>query len=177
MIPVFVARKREVSPRPLSRRARLPIALFVAIGALPLALRATPAVAGDPLAAIGGDALSVQADRLEVDVLSGSAILTGNVSLNKGGLKVSCPRIDLKFNDTPAVSWAKGSGGVTADVKGVHGEAPEVELDLQKQTLELRGGVRLARGPGWLQADKATIDIASGKVQLTQVKGSIPVPR
>ncbi len=178
MIPVFDARKREVN-RSLSspRRSRRPLALLIALAALPFALRASPAAAGDPLAAIGGDALSVQADRLEVDVLANAAILTGNVSLTKGGLKVSCPRIDLKFNETPTVSWARGSGGVTADVKGVHGEAPEVELDLQKQTLELRGGVRLARGSGWLQADKATIDIASGKVQLTQVKGSIPVPR
>jgi lipopolysaccharide transport protein LptA len=158
------------APRTLALAAALSVALSGAFSA-------APARAGDPLAAVGGDALGVQAEHLEVDVLAGSAVLTGNVSLTKGGLKVSCPRIDLKFNETPAVSWAKGSGGVTADVKGVHGEAPEVELDLAKQTLELRGGVRLARGQGWLQAERATIDIASGKVQLTQVKGSIPVPR
>ena len=57
-----------------------------------------------------------------------------------------------------------------------HAEAPEVELDLGRQILDLRGGVRLTRGQGWLQADRATIDIASAKVTLTQVKGSIPVP-
>src|ERR1035438_10484862 len=39
---------------------------------------------------------------------------------------------------------------------GVHAEAPEVELDLSKQVLELRGGVRLTRGQGWLQAEKAS---------------------
>jgi lipopolysaccharide transport protein LptA len=157
--------------------ATLKLARALAIVGLALALSEVPARAGDPFAAVGEGALSVQADHLEVDVLGQTAILTGNVSLTKGSLKVSCPRIDLKFNDAPAVSWAKGSGGVTADVKGVHGEAPEVELDLAKQTLELRGGVRLTRGQGWLQADRATIDIASGKVQLTQVKGQIPVPR
>jgi lipopolysaccharide export system protein LptA len=149
--------------------------LVLAIGIA--ALSGSPARAGDPFAAVGEGALSVQADRLEVDVMAQTAVLTGNVSLTKGGLKVSCPRIDLKFNDAPAVSWAKGSGGVSADVKGVHGEAPEVELDLTKQSLELRGGVRLTRGQGWLQAERATIDIGTGKVQLTQVKGSIPVPR
>jgi len=120
--------------------------------------------------------LAVQADRLDVDVAAGEATLTGNVALTKGDLKVTCPRIDLKFDSTPHVIWAKGSGGVTAEVRGVHAEAPDAELDLPKQVLDLRGGVRLARGQGWLQAEQARIDIRTGKVSATQVKGSIPVP-
>ncbi|WP_394827586.1 LptA/OstA family protein [Pendulispora albinea] len=139
-----------------------------------LSIPSSPAGA-QPILNVGGEPLEVQADKLEVDVTEGVALLTGNVSLAKGGLKVNCPRIDLKFDQTPHVNWARGSGGVLADVKGVHAEAPEVELDLKKQLLDLRGGVRLTRGQGWLQADKATIDIATAKVTLTQVKGSIPV--
>lgn len=130
----------------------------------------------DPLLNVGGEPLEVQADKLEVDVTAGEAVLTGNVSLAKGGLKVNCPRIDLKFDTTPHVTWARGSGGVVADVKGVHAESPDVELDLTKQILDLKGGVRLTRGQGWLQADRATIDIGTAKVTMTQVKGSIPVP-
>ncbi len=118
----------------------------------------------------------MQADQLDVDVGAGSAVLTGNVSLAKGDLHVSCPRIEVKFDTSPHVSWAKGSGGVSADVRGVHAEAPEVELDLTKQVLELHGGVRLTRGQGWLQAERASIDIATAKVTLAQVKGAIPVP-
>jgi lipopolysaccharide export system protein LptA len=121
-------------------------------------------------------ALAVQADKLEVDVVAGEATLTGNVTLTKGDLKVACPRIDLKFDNTPHVIWARGSGGVTADVRGVHAEGPEAVLDLPKQVLDLHGGVRLARGQGWLQAEQARIDIGTGKVTATQVKGSIPVP-
>lgn len=130
----------------------------------------------DPILAFAGDSMNVQADRLEIDISAGEALLTGNVSLSKGEFRVSCPRIDLRFDQTPHVKWARGSGGVLADVRGVHAEAPEAELDLLKSVLDLRGGVRLARGHGWLQADRATIDIASAKVSLTQVKGSIPVP-
>jgi lipopolysaccharide export system protein LptA len=140
------------------------------------ALFAAPAALADPLLGVGGDSVNVQADSLDVDVSSGTAVLTGNVSLSKGDLHVSCPRIDLKFDTSPHVSWARGSGGVSADVRGVHAEAPEVELDLTKQVLDLRGGVRLTRGQGWLQAEHASIDIASGRVSLAQVKGSIPVP-
>ncbi|HSQ65815.1 MAG TPA: LptA/OstA family protein [Polyangiaceae bacterium] len=149
----------------------------LAIIAALAALLVPAASAADPILGVGGgDAMSLQADRLDVDVNAGEALLTGNVSLSKGDLKVSCPRIDLKFDNSPHVKWARGSGGVSADVRGVHAEAPEVELDLAKQVLELRGGVRLARGQGWLQADRATIDIASGKVSMSQVKGSVPVP-
>lgn len=126
--------------------------------------------------ALGGDAMSVQAERLEIDIAAGEATLTGNVALTKGDLKVACPRLELKFDGGPHVTWLKGSGGVTADIRGVHAEGPEVELDLAKRLLEIRGGVRLTRGQGWLQADKATIDTATAKVTLTQVKGSIPVP-
>lgn len=131
----------------------------------------------DPLLAVsGGESMALQADRLDVDVAAGEATLAGNVSLSKGDFKVSCPRIDLRFDNAPHMKWARGSGGVSADVRGVHAEAPEVEIDFAKQLVDLRGGVRLTRGQGWLQADRATIDVASGKVTLTQVKGAIPVP-
>jgi lipopolysaccharide export system protein LptA len=145
---------------------------LVALACLGLAPDAT----ADPLLAVGGDAMSVQAERLEIDVGAGEATLTGNVSLTKGDLKVSCPRLERKFNGTPHVTWVRGSGGVAADIRGVHAEGPEVELDLSKHVLELRGGVRLSRGQGWLQAERASIDTSTAKVTLTQVKGSIPVP-
>ncbi len=131
----------------------------------------------DPILDVGKGDVSVQADKLEVDVATGTAILTGQVVLSKGDMAVRCPRVDLKFDSSPHLNWAKGSGGVVADVRGVHGEAPEVELDMKKQILELRGGVKLSRGQGWIQADKATIELATARVTATQVKGSIPVPK
>jgi lipopolysaccharide export system protein LptA len=133
-------------------------------------------VSAEPLG-IGGDSVSIEADDLEVDVSAGEAVLTGKVVLSKGDLTVSCPRIDLRFDQTPHVTWAKGSGGVSADVRGVHAEAQTVELDLPHQIVDLHGGVKLTRGQGWLTADTARIDINTGKVSLSQVKGSIPVSR
>lgn len=134
-------------------------------------------VTADPLLDVGKGDLAVQAEQLEVDVASGTAVLTGNVVLSKGDMTVRCPRFDLKFDSSPQVRWAKGSGGVVADVRGVHGEAPEVELDMVKQVLEMRGGVKLSRGQGWIQAERATIELATARVTATQVKGSIPVPK
>jgi lipopolysaccharide export system protein LptA len=125
----------------------------------------------------GGDAVRLQADQLDIDVLTGEATLTGKVTLAKGNLTVTCPRIDLRFDHAPHLTWARGSGGVAADVQGVHAEAPSVELDLARKRVELSGGVKLTRGQGWLTADSARIDIATAKVSLTQVKGGIPVAK
>jgi lipopolysaccharide export system protein LptA len=136
-----------------------------------------PLARAEILGGVGGETVSLQAERLDIDILAGEATLTGKVTLAKGDLTVNCPRIDLRFDHAPHVIWARGSGGVTADVRGVHAEAPSVELDLTKQILDLRGGVRLTRGQGWLAADSARIEIATAKVSLVQVKGSIPVAK
>ena len=125
----------------------------------------------------GGDAVKLQAERLDIDIMAGEATLTGKVTLAKGELTVSCPRIDLRFDHAPHVTWARGSCGVTADVQGVHAEAPSVEIDLARQLVELSGGVKLTRGQGWLTADSVRIDVATARVSLTQVKGAIPVAK
>ncbi|HEY3822177.1 MAG TPA: LptA/OstA family protein [Polyangiaceae bacterium] len=151
---------------------------FVSMVALVAVFLPVPVADAEPILGVGGDpTVSLQADRLDIDILAGEATLTGKVTLSKGDLVVNCPHIDLRFDHSPHLTWAKGSGGVTADVRGVHAEAPSVELDFTKQVLDLRGGVKLTRGQGWLTADTARIEIPTGKVSLTQVKGSIPVAK
>src|SRR5580692_244397 len=152
------------------RRFLLPF-ITCALGLLP-----APSVHAEILEGMGGgDAVRLEADQLDIDVLAGEATLTGKVTLAKGSLTVTCPRIDLRFDHTPHVTWARGSGGVAAEVQDVHAEAPSVEIDLSRQLVELSGGVKLTRGQGWLTADSARIDIATAKVSLIQVKGGIPV--
>jgi lipopolysaccharide export system protein LptA len=151
---------------------RRPLAAVIALCAL-----LAPAVPAKAEILGGSEGVSLQADRLDIDILAGEATLTGKVTLSKGDLTVSCPRIDVRFDHAPHLTWAKGSGGVTADVRGVHAEAPFVELDLTRQLVDLSGGVKLTRGQGWLTADSARIDIPTAKVSLNQVKGSIPVAK
>lgn len=146
-----------------------------------LLFAAALAVAGAPVAdplpasAAAKEPLEMSAEHLDLDVEARTALLTGGVKLVKGALTIACPRVDVRYDQVPHVTWARGSGGVVAEVKGVRAEAPEVELDLAGQSLSLRGGVRLTRGEGWITADQATIQIATGKVSMTGVKGSIPV--
>ena len=142
------------------------------------ALVTSGATVADPLATRAlGEPLEMTAEHLDLDVEAKTALLTGSVKLTKGALTVACPRVEIRYDQVPHVTWAKGSGGVVAEVKGVRAEAPEVELDMAGQALSLRGGVRLTRGEGWITAEQATIQIATGKVAMTGVKGSIPVER
>jgi len=154
----------------MSRVLAVPLALAALLAPVTLAR-------AEILGGVGPEPVKLQADQLDIDILAGEATLTGKVTLTKGDLVVNCPRIDLRFEHAPKLTWARGSGGVTADVRGVHAEAPSVELDLTKQVLDLRGGVKLTRGQGWLTADSARIEIGTAKVSLTQVKGAIPVAK
>ncbi len=56
---------------------------------------------------MGNEAVAVQADRLDIDILAGDATLTGKVTFSRGDLTVSCPRIDLRFDHAPHVTWAR----------------------------------------------------------------------
>lgn len=129
----------------------------------------------DPLAVVAGEALDVSAEQLNVDIEAGRAVLEGSVSVTLGELRVQCPRVEIGYDAAPTVRWAKGSGGVHAELRGIIADAAVVRVDVQQRRVNLAGGVKLARGRGWVHADEATIDIKTRHVTLHDVKGSIPV--
>ena len=159
---------------PRLRRQVSLLAAVAAAGVASLFVDGLPARAA-PLAVVEGQALDVSAEHVDVDVEHGTALLTGNVVARLGDLEVRCPTIELGYDESPRVKWARGKGGVVARFKGIEVTAPAAELDAKSRTVILSGGVRLARGRGWMSAERATLELASGKVSLQEVKGSIPV--
>jgi lipopolysaccharide export system protein LptA len=152
-------------------------ALRVSIAFALLATAIAPRTLADPpKPAPPRDSIHLSADRLEIDLDGKSATFTGNVRLDRGDLTVRSPRIEVRYDAVPNVTWARGTGGVIAEMKGVRAEAPEVELDLPRSVLTLRGGVRVSRGAGWISAERATLDLLTSKISLTDVKGALPVP-
>lgn len=140
-----------------------------------VAVAVTRPIAAEP-AAPAAEPLGMSADKLDLDVEAHTAVLTGHVSLHRGATTLRCARVDVRYDESPKVVWARGSGGVVAEVKGVRVTAPEVEIDLAARALTLKGGVRMAHGDGWISAEKATVDMATGRVSMTEVKGSLPLP-
>lgn len=140
------------------------------------------AVAVAPNAAVASnaevEALTIDADRLDLDAAARSAVLTGKVRIVRGGLVVSAPRVEVRYAEdggSPRVTWARASDGVVVVMKGARAEAPEVELDVLEHLLELRGGVRVAHGGGWLTAQRASIHTETLKLSMHDVKGSLPI--
>jgi lipopolysaccharide export system protein LptA len=160
-----------ISPRLVLRGAVAAVALVAAFTVVSLPGEAH----SDPLAVIEGETLDVKADKLDVDINKGTAVLEGSVRAKMGELEVLCPKIDIRYDEAPKVRWARGSGGVRARLKGIEAAASSFEVDVAKRTVKLAGGVRLTRGKGWVQAESATIDMSTRKVTLSEVKGSIPV--
>jgi lipopolysaccharide export system protein LptA len=136
---------------------------------------ATHAAHAAPLAVIDGETLDVSAEHFDIDVERGTATLQGNVVARVGELEVRCPIVELSYDDSPRVKWARAKGGVAARFKGIDATSSVAELDAKSRAVTLSGGVRLSRGRGWITAQQATVDIATGKVSLQEVKGMIPV--
>lgn len=149
-------------------------ALLVGI-AISGGMATTPEAHADPLGVVAGEVLDVSAKRLDVDVEGGTAKLQGEVHATLGELDVECDKVEIRYDPSPRVQWARGTGSVKARVRGIEATADTVEVRVPERTVELRGGVRLARGRGWVTAARATINIATQKVSLEGVKGSIPV--
>ena len=148
--------------------------LAVVVAALLAPTMSTPAQAG-PLAVVAGETLDITAESLEVDMAKGAAVLEGKVHATLGDLKVDCERVEVRYDEAPNVRWARGSGGVSAQARGFSATAQTVEVDVARRSVRLDGSVKLSRGRGWVVAESATVDLASGKVVLNEVKGSIPV--
>jgi len=156
------------------RRRALVVSAAVALAA-GLLLQTSGSANAGPLGVIDGQTLDVGADKLDVDIEKGTATLQGHVQATLGDMHVDCSRIELKYDEAPKVRWARGSGGVSAKLKGIEATAASFEVDVAHRTVKLSGGVKLSRGRGWVTADSAAIDINTRKVTLEDVKGSIPV--
>lgn len=155
----------------------LPVLPWLLLAVAPVVALAAPSDATPPgsLAVVEGEVLDLKADKLDVDIAAGNAVLEGNVSAKLGDLKVSCKKIEVKYDQAPNVRWARGTGGVSASMRGIEATAAAVEVDVTRHSVELTGNVRLSRGKGWVTAERARIDLGTRHVTLEAVQGSIPV--
>ena len=148
----------------------LPPGILVGLAALSFNAHSAPPLGG------AGDSLDVRADKLEVDLAVARAVLDGHVQLKRGDLVVMCPRVESRFDGSARLLWAHGFGPVTADVRGTHAEADDIEVDMVKQTLRLLGHVQVTRNGARLTADRGTIQFSTMHLTLEDVHGVLPGP-
>ncbi|MBN1607964.1 MAG: hypothetical protein JW940_15105 [Polyangiaceae bacterium] len=150
-------------------------ACWSAAGGLFLLWATGEAARANPLGVIANEVLDVTAQRLDVDIERGRAVLEGDVRASLGELQVQCPKVEMRYDEAPTVKWVRGTGGVRATLRNIEATAQLVEVDVGRRQVKLNGGVELRRGRTWVHADSAVIEIATRRVSLHDVKGSIPV--
>ena len=96
-------------------------------------------------------------------LLAATALVASLAFINHPGMAEEVAKEDpsKEFTFIQMCDTQLGMGGYEHDVQ-------TFELAV-KQILEMRGGVKLSRGQGWIQAEKATIELATARVTATQV--------
>lgn len=143
-----------------SLAARSALAGF-ALGAALVALQA-------PAQGIGGhnsDApVNYSADRIELQDRQNRVVLSGNVDISQGGLRLRAARTLVAFTDQGSLKIQRidATGGVTV-TRGDESARGEVAIyDFNRRVITMAGGVALRRGGDTLNGGRLTIDLASG---------------
>jgi lipopolysaccharide export system protein LptA len=159
-------------------RLTLPLAALLLALSLPAAAPAQSIGFGG--AVDRGAPVEVAADSLEVDQGSGRAVLTGNVVIAQGGLRLSAEVVEIDYA-TAAGGGAGGGGGTGArrierltargDVLLVTGEdaaeAREAVYELGSGQVVMTGDVLVTQGASTLAGDRLSVDLDTGSGSVT----------
>ncbi|MGN7868806.1 lipopolysaccharide transport periplasmic protein LptA [Paracoccus sp. 22332] len=137
-----------------------------------LILAATPAVAQN--VAFGGmraditAPVEVRADNLSVNQADGSAVLTGNVVIGQGGMRLSADRVTIIYaeGDQNRIRSLDAVGNVTLVSGPDAAEAQAATYDVAGGNVTLTGDVVLTQGQNVLTGDTMQVNLGTGQAQV-----------
>ena len=104
------------------------------------------------------------ADRIELQDRQDRVVLSGNVDITQGGMRLRAARITVAFSDAGAlkINRIDATGGVQV-TRGSETARGDVAIyDLGSRLITLVGNVRMARGSDTLNGERLVIDLSSG---------------
>jgi len=120
-------------------------------------------ITADPKAPV-----EVSADNLSVDQDSGTAVFSGNVVIGQGDLRLSAGSVRVVYSDsTGDIAQLLATDGVTLVTGTEAAEAATADYNLTTGILTLSGSVLLTQGASALSAEQMTIDLNSGRAQMS----------
>ena len=120
-------------------------------------------ISADPKASV-----EVSADNLSVDQDSGTAVFSGNVVIGQGDLRLSAGSVRVVYSDsTGDIAQLLATDGVTLVTDSEAAEAATADYNLTTGILTLSGSVLLTQGASALSAEQMTIDLNSGRAQMS----------
>lgn len=104
------------------------------------------------------------ADRIELQDRQDRVVLSGNVDINQGGMRLRAERITVAFSDvgTLKINRIDATGGVTVARGSETARGDVAVYDLGARLVTLVGNVRLNRGGDTLNGPRMVIDLSSG---------------
>ena len=120
-------------------------------------------ITADPKAPV-----EVSADNLSVDQDSGTAVFSGNVVIGQGDLRLSAGSVRVVYSDSMGdIAQLLATDGVTLVTDSEAAEAATADYNLTTGILTLSGSVLLTQGASALSAEQMTIDLNSGRAQMS----------
>ena len=120
-------------------------------------------ITADPKAPV-----EVSADNLSVDQNSGTAVFSGNVVIGQGDLRLYAGSVRVVYSDsTGDITQLLAIDGVTLVTATEAAEAATADYNLTTGILTLSGSVLLTQGASALSAEQITIDLNSGRTQMS----------
>lgn len=169
-----------------SQSLRYAVAGFLAVAAL----AGVDRVGAQLIGGHDSDApVNYAADRIELQDRQNRVVLSGNVDISQGGLRLRAARTTVAYTDEGSLRIQRidATGGVVV-TRGQETARGDVAIyDFNRRIITLAGNVALRRGGDTLNGGRAVIDLASGVSSVDgrasgsggggRVSGSFSVPK
>ena len=111
------------------------------------------------------------ADRIELQDRQNRVVLSGDVQIQQGDLRLTAARTTVAYSDTGSLRIQRidATGGVTVTRGNDRASGNAAVYDFNRRVIVLSGDVALRRGSDTLNGGRLTIDLNSG---LSSVDGS-----
>jgi lipopolysaccharide export system protein LptA len=104
------------------------------------------------------------ADRIELQDRQKRVVLSGNVVIDQGDLRLTAARTNVAYTDTGGLKIQRidATGGVVVTRGDERASGAAGVYDFNRRVIVLAGGVALRRGTDTLNGGRLTIDLKSG---------------
>ena len=104
------------------------------------------------------------ADRIEMQDRQKRVVLSGNVDISQGGLRLQAGRTTVAYSDGDSLKVHRidATGGVLVTRGGETARGDVAVYDFDRRVIVMAGGVALLRGGDTLNGGRLTIDLNSG---------------
>ena len=116
------------------------------------------------------------ADRIELQDRQNRVVLSGDVVITQGDLRLTAGRTTVAYTDAGSLSIQRidATGGVTVTRGNERASGAAGVYDFNRRVIVLSGGVALRRGSDTLNGGRLTIDLDSGLASVDGRGGSAP---